>query len=191
MCVSGPSSRTSTCDASQKIWTEERRTRRSASEQQGSALTITRPFATSERGSLESCPVASHTMDPRLRPRIRPKPSALSFNLSAACASLLQHLPTSIPTSAYPASSLRIVQQCATGQGPSGSASKAQVLDALSDLMLVEDLTVLVAVYCRPLVLDLTARLLPVSEQTWHESRVKQSFHALCRLLPAMPELCP
>lgn len=139
--------------------------------------------------ALSQAPLASPIMDPRLRPRIRPKPSALSFNLSAACTSLLQHLPTDIPTASSPQSSLRIVKQWASGQGSSGLASPSQLLNALSDLSLVEDLTVLIAVHFRPLILDLTARLMPVAGDTWQEPRVRQSFHALCRLLPAMPEL--
>lgn len=193
--IFGPCERATRQRRKTKFWTEER-------EEVGGQQGITKGHTTKEDWDTHPLPplkgitgchyhLASSIMDPRLRPRIRPKPSALSFNLSAACASLLHHLPAEIPTSSYPASSLRIVQQWASGQGSSGLASPSQVLNALSDLSLVEDLTVLIAVHFRPLILDLTARLIPAAGQTWQDFRIKQSFHALCRLLPAMPELCP
>lgn len=122
-------------------------------------------------------------MDPRIRPRIQSKPSALAFDLAAGCAALLGDVPNQRPE-------LAIVQQWASGQGPSGAAP-SQLLDTLSELIIIPHYTTLVAIHFRPLIVDLTARLLPSSEATWHDARTRDTFHAMCRLLPVMPEICP
>lgn len=129
-------------------------------------------------------------MDPRLRARIQPKPSALAFDLVAGCTAFLADLPKDVPLTSYPETSFRIVQQWAAGQGTSAMAA-SQLLEALSELSLVPQLTASIAIHFRPLLVDLTARLLPGPGASWYDVRVKATYCALCKLVPVTPEVAP
>ncbi|CAO1630303.1 unnamed protein product [Sympodiomycopsis kandeliae] len=129
-------------------------------------------------------------MDPKLRQQIEPQPSALTLDLASSCSSLLQEplIASDTPSCSLPQASFKIVQQWASGQGPS-KRDPRQLLASLSELLLHEQLTLPIAIHFRPLIVDLTARILPTQGASWSEQRSRATFYALSKLLPAFPEL--